>query len=79
MPMPEIKVGAKGSIDIEVTKVWKDGEEVTIRIPQYPHPITLPAKAINWSTQEPVDHGPKPVKRPSYAGKSKLAKIMNEE
>lgn len=72
----DIRVGSKVTIVADVTRLSDDKAEVTARLPHYGYPINSvelvpPAKK--------ADHGPKPAKRPSYAGESAYARIRNQE
>ena len=80
--MANIKVGDTVTIEAKVSHVSKDGSEVTIRIPHYGYPVTVPVnslaeveakpakKALEPEPKDPVQRGPKP--------KSKLAKLLED-
>lgn len=80
--MANIKAGDRATINVDITKVSKDGSEVTIRIPHYGYPVTVPVNSLAsveakpakkaWEPEpkDPVQRGPKP--------RGKLAKLLGD-
>ena len=79
--MPSIKVGDAVTIAAKVSHVSKDGSEVTIRIPHYSYPVTIPINSVAATATkqppsreaepgDPIQRGPKP--------RSKLAKLLGD-
>ena len=79
--MSKIKVGDTMVIEATVSLVSKDRSEVTIRIPHYGYPVTVPVNSVTaveakpekaWEPEpkDPVQRGPKP--------RGKLAKLLGD-
>lgn len=81
--MARIKVGDTVVIEAKVSHVSKDGSEVTIRIPHYGYPVTVPVNSVAGvvakpakqtrepEPKDPIQRGPKP--------RGKLAKLLGDE
>lgn len=80
--MPNIKVGDTVTIEAKVSHVSKDGSEVTIRIPHYGYPVTIPVNSVAdvaakpakkvWEPEpkDPIQRGQKP--------RGRLAKLLGD-
>lgn len=80
--MPKIKPGDTVTIEATVSRVSDDGAEVTVRLPHYGYPVTLPQNSVVVKPGASL-HGyeegeakapPLPKRR-----RSKLSKILGDE
>ena len=80
--MAKIKEGDTVVIEATVSLVSKDGSEVTIRIPHYGYPVTVPVNsvaAVKAAAPAPVREAePLDAVERKPRGRSKLAKVLDD-
>ncbi len=72
--MPKITVGDTVTIEATVSRVSDDGSEVTVRLPHYGYPVTIPQNSVVFKAKA----GPKPKQRTQVRG-SALSKVLGDE
>lgn len=72
--MPKITVGDTVTIEATVSRVSDDGSEITVRLPHYGYPVTIPVNSVAWK--------PKAVAKPrrrTQVGGSVLSRVLGDE
>lgn len=80
--MPKLTPGDTVTIEATVTRVSDDGAEVTVRLPHYGYPVTLPvgavalkAKSANAALPDPDEPKAPPLPK---RRRSKLSKLLGD-
>ncbi|WMT90134.1 hypothetical protein [Pelagibacterium sp. H642] len=72
--MPKITVGDSVTIEATVSRVSDDGSEITVRLPHYGYPVTIPQNSVEVKAKA----GAKPKQRTQVRG-SMLSKVLGDE
>ena len=72
--MAKITVGDIVTIKAEVSRISRDGSEVTVRLPHYGYPVTVPQHSVALKPSA----GTKPKQRAQVRG-SMLSKLLDEK
>ena len=80
--MPKLTPGDTVTIEATVTRVSDDGAEVTVRLPHYGYPVTLPQNAVvlRGKAKAPALPDPDEPKAPPLPKRrrSRLSKLMGD-
>lgn len=72
--MPKITVGDTVTIEATVSRVSADGSEITVRLPHYGYPVTIPQNSVEVKAKAAA----KPRKRTQVGG-SALSRVLGDE